>query len=288
MLYQYKDSLPKIAEGCFVAESAELMGKVEMEKGASVWYGAVLRGDIETIHLAKGCNVQDNSVIHTDFDLPVYIGENTTVGHSVTLHGCRIGAASLIGMGATILNGAEIGAASVVGAGSLVPSNKKYPDNSLILGSPAKFKCELSPAEQEQVLHNAKFYQEIATEHSQRIRKISPAAPSYCKLVVFIPCSDGTEQDKHLEEVKEALFSLGLGRMGNYEKCCWHSLGQGQFLPLEGSKPAMGSHGNIHHRQEYRLEILCPAELVEKAVQAVHQSHPYEVPALEVLPILHM
>ena len=122
----------------WVAPSAVLIGRVRLMAQASVWFGAVLRGDNEWIEVGERSNVQDMSVLHTDMGYPLVIGPDCTIGHKVTLHGCTIGANTLIGMGATILSGARIGAESLVGAGAVVTEGKEYPDRSLIVGAPAK------------------------------------------------------------------------------------------------------------------------------------------------------
>lgn len=122
----------------FVAPSADLIGRVRLGVGSSVWFGAVLRGDNEWIEIGDRSNVQDLSALHTDIGFPLTIGPDCTIGHKVTLHGCTIGANTLIGMGATILNGAVIGDNCLVGAGALVTEGKVFPDNSLIVGVPAK------------------------------------------------------------------------------------------------------------------------------------------------------
>ena len=122
----------------WVAPSADLIGRVRLKTDANIWFGAVLRGDNEWIEIGEGSNIQDLSVLHTDMGYPLTIGAGCTIGHKVTLHGCTIGANTLIGMGATILNGARIGDNCLVGAGALVTEGKVFPDNSLIVGSPAK------------------------------------------------------------------------------------------------------------------------------------------------------
>jgi len=122
----------------YVADTAVLIGRVRLKRDASVWFGAVLRGDNEWIELGEGSQIQDNSTLHTDPGFPMVIGSNCVIGHNVILHGCTIGDNSLIGMGAIMMNGVKIGKNSLVGAGSVVPEGKSYPDNSLIVGSPAK------------------------------------------------------------------------------------------------------------------------------------------------------
>ena len=122
----------------WVAETAVLIGRVRLKSHASVWFGAVLRGDNEWIELGERSQIQDNATLHTDPGFPMVIGANCVIGHKVMLHGCTVGDNSLIGMGATLLNGSKIGNNSLVGAGSVVTERKSFPDNSLIVGAPAR------------------------------------------------------------------------------------------------------------------------------------------------------
>lgn len=126
------------ADRHFVAPSAVLIGKVRLKDEASVWFGAVLRGDNEWIEIGERSNIQEMAMLHTDMGYPMVIGADCTIGHKAILHGCTIGDNSLVGMGATILNGAVIGKNSLVGANALVTEGKVFPDNSLIVGAPAK------------------------------------------------------------------------------------------------------------------------------------------------------
>lgn len=127
------------ASGNFwAAPDSILIGKVQLDENASVWWGAVLRGDNELIRVGEGSNVQDGSVLHTDMGFPLTIGKNCTIGHKTILHGCTIGDNSLIGMGATVLNGAIIGRNCLVGANALITEGKEIPDNALVVGSPGK------------------------------------------------------------------------------------------------------------------------------------------------------
>jgi carbonic anhydrase/acetyltransferase-like protein (isoleucine patch superfamily) len=123
---------------CWVAETAVVIGKVRMKAGASVWFGAVLRGDNEWIEIGERSNIQDNCTLHTDPGFPLTVGQGCTIGHNAILHGCSIGSNTLIGMGAILLNGARIGSNCIVGAGALVSENKTVPDNTLVVGSPAR------------------------------------------------------------------------------------------------------------------------------------------------------
>ena len=137
-IYELDGMAPQLAEGAWVADNAEVMGQVELAANASVWYGCVVRGDTEKIRIGRNSNIQDGSVLHADAGVPLTIGDNVTVGHQVMLHGCTIGEGSLIGIQAVVLNHAKIGKNSIVGAGSVVTEGKEFPDNSLIVGAPAK------------------------------------------------------------------------------------------------------------------------------------------------------
>jgi carbonic anhydrase/acetyltransferase-like protein (isoleucine patch superfamily) len=139
-IYELDGERPELpAEGHYwVAESAVLIGRVRLKRNANVWYGSTLRGDNEWIELGEGSNIQENCTLHTDMGFPLTIARSCTIGHNVILHGCTIGENSLIGMGATLLNGARIGKNCLVGAGALVTEGKEFPDNSLIVGAPAR------------------------------------------------------------------------------------------------------------------------------------------------------
>lgn len=152
---------------CFVAPGAHLIGRVELQEDANVWFNCVLRGDNEWITVGARTNIQDNSILHTDMGYPLVIGADCTIGHNVVLHGCTIGDGSLIGMGATILNGAKIGRNCLVGANALVTGGKEYPDNSLIVGSPAKVLRELGEESAAAHLESARHY----VENGQRYLK---------------------------------------------------------------------------------------------------------------------
>jgi carbonic anhydrase/acetyltransferase-like protein (isoleucine patch superfamily) len=129
----------------WIAPNAVVAGHVILKKNASVWFGAVLRGDNDPIVIGENSNIQDNSVLHTDIGSPLTIGDNVTVGHMVMLHGCSVGDGSLIGIGSIVLNGAKIGRNCLVGAGALITEGKEFPDNSMIIGAPAKAVREISP-----------------------------------------------------------------------------------------------------------------------------------------------
>jgi carbonic anhydrase/acetyltransferase-like protein (isoleucine patch superfamily) len=139
-IYELDGTKPELpADGLYwVAETASVIGKVRLHTNVSIWYGSVLRGDNELIEIGTRSQIQDNATLHTDPGFPLTIGRDCVIGHNVVLHGCSIGDASLIGMGAIVLNGAKIGANCLVGAGALITEGKVYPDNSVILGAPAK------------------------------------------------------------------------------------------------------------------------------------------------------
>ena len=151
----------------WIAPNAVVIGDVFLKKNASVWFGSVLRGDNDPIILGENSNIQDNSVCHTDDGMPLEIGDYVTVGHKVILHSCTVGSYSLIGMGSTVLNKAKIGNNCLVGANSLVTEGKEFPDNSLIVGSPAKVKRELTDMEKKIIELSALHY----VENMKRYRK---------------------------------------------------------------------------------------------------------------------
>ena len=173
MIYNYKELKPKIGKNVFVADSADIIGDVEIEEDCSIWFGTVIRGDVHYIKIGKRVSVQDLSMVHvTHFKgddkstgNPTIIEDDVTIGHRVMLHGCTIKKASLIGMSATILDGAVIGEESIVGAGSLVTKNKKFPPRSLIMGSPAKVVRELTKEEIEELYASAKRYVEFKNNY---------------------------------------------------------------------------------------------------------------------------
>ena len=171
-VYALNDTDPQLHETAWVADSATVIGNVRLHADASVWYGAVVRGDNEPITVGRGSNVQDGSVLHTDHGFPLTLGEGVTVGHQVTLHGCSIGDGSLVGIQAVVLNGARIGRNCLVGAGALVTEGKEFPDNSLIMGSPAKVVRELTPEQSQRLRQSAQNYIVNAARHRDGLRRI--------------------------------------------------------------------------------------------------------------------
>lgn len=171
-IYELDGKAPELGAGTWVADSAQVIGAVALGENASVWFGAVIRGDTETIRIGRNSNVQDLSVMHADIGMPLTIGDNVTVGHQVMLHGCTIGDESLIGIGAVILNGAKIGKNCLVGAGALVTEGKEFPDGSMIIGSPAKVVRQLTPEQMEGLRLSALHYIENARRFKSGLRKI--------------------------------------------------------------------------------------------------------------------
>ncbi len=156
---------PYLAPDAFVAASAELSGRVEVGPRASVWYGAVLRGDIEPIVIGAMANVQDGCVLHTDAGSPCRVGERVTVGHGAILHGCTVEPDALIGMRATVLSGAVIGAGAIVAAGALVTEGQRVPPGTLVVGVPARAARPVRPQEVERIARGVAHYQELAERH---------------------------------------------------------------------------------------------------------------------------
>ena len=172
-IYELDGLAPQLGNGAWVADSAQVIGNVRLEEGASVWFGAILRGDNEVLTVGKGSNVQDGSVLHADPGFPLTLGENVTVGHQVMLHGCTVGDGTLIGIQAVVLNGAKIGRNCIVGAGALVTEGKEFPDGSMILGAPAKVVRELNAEQQATGTRAARHYVENATRYAKGLKKIS-------------------------------------------------------------------------------------------------------------------
>ncbi|WP_443750543.1 gamma carbonic anhydrase family protein [Asticcacaulis solisilvae] len=157
-VYALDDVSPLVPETGWIAPDASVAGNVRMGEGASVWFGAVVRGDNEPIIIGARSNIQDGAVLHSDPGSPLTVGEGVTVGHKVVLHGCTIGDNSLIGIGAVVLNRARIGRNSLVGAGALVTEGKAFPDGVLIVGSPARVVRELTPEQIEGLRRSAEHY----------------------------------------------------------------------------------------------------------------------------------
>lgn len=153
---------PDIHPSAFVAPGAVIRGEVHLAENSSVFYNAVLRGDRAPISIGEGTNIQDNCVVHVEYDLPVTVGKNVTVGHGAILHGCTVGDETLIGMGAIVLNGAQIGKSCLIGAGALVTQNAVIPDGCMAVGSPARVKRPLTPEEMDGLRRSAADYRQEA------------------------------------------------------------------------------------------------------------------------------
>jgi carbonic anhydrase/acetyltransferase-like protein (isoleucine patch superfamily) len=172
-LYELDGKAPQLGDGAWVADSAQVIGNVDLGANASVWFGVVIRGDNETIRIGRNTNVQDLSVLHSDAGVPLTLGDNVSVGHQVMLHGCTIGDGSLIGIQAVVLNNARIGRNCIVGAGSVVTEGKEFPDNSLIFGSPAKLVRTLDDKGLAMLKYIAEHYVENGERYRRGLKKIA-------------------------------------------------------------------------------------------------------------------
>ena len=171
-IYRLGDRVPQVADTAYVHETAIVVGSVTLGPGASVWPHAVVRGDGAPITIGARTNVQDGAILHVDADVPLTIGEDVTIGHQVMLHGCTIGDGSLIGIQAVVLNHAIVGKGCLVGAGALVTEGKTFPDNTLIVGSPARVIRELEPKDVARIRDGAVHYVDEAAhyrDHAVRI-----------------------------------------------------------------------------------------------------------------------
>lgn len=165
MIEIYDLNLVERGSGVFVADTARITGNVVLEDDVSIWYGAVLRGDLDYIRIGKGSNVQDNCVVHVCRNLPVTMGHYVTIGHGSVIHAAEIGDFSLIGMHACILDGAIIGKNCIIGAGSLIPPRSRIPDASLVMGVPGKVIKEITPAMMQSNRQNAEDYIMLAQKY---------------------------------------------------------------------------------------------------------------------------
>ena len=172
-IYALADKTPTIDPSAWVADNATVIGSVTLAANSSVWFGAVIRGDNELIHVGVGSNVQEGSVLHTDMGYPLTIGDHVTIGHQAMLHGCTIGEGSLIGIQAVILNGAKIGKNCLVAAGAVVKENAVFEDGSLIVGAPAEAKRIMTPEQQARLSKNTAFYVKNAERFRTQLRNIA-------------------------------------------------------------------------------------------------------------------
>ncbi|WMW22014.1 gamma carbonic anhydrase family protein [Methanolobus mangrovi] len=165
MILKFKSSNPDISDSAFVADNATVIGDVIISDESSVWFSAVIRGDVSSIHIGKRSNVQDNVVIHTSDKHNVEIGDDVTIGHCAVVHGCKIASNVLIGMNATVLDGAEIGENCIIGANALVPPGKKIPAGSLVVGVPGKVQRQLTDDDIVHIKENAAVYVRLLKEY---------------------------------------------------------------------------------------------------------------------------
>ena len=164
MVLAFNNIVPQIHNDTYISETASVIGDVILKEGASVWFGASVRGDVDQIIIGENSNVQDNASLHTSEHLPLTIGRGVTVGHNAVLHSCTIGDNSLIGMGAIVLDGAKLGDYCMVGAGAVVTGKTDAPAGSLLLGNPARIVRELTEKERQGIERNAVHYIEMAAE----------------------------------------------------------------------------------------------------------------------------
>ena len=167
MIYDFEKNVPEVHPESWVASNATIIGKVKLEKNSSIWFNAVLRGDIELITIGENSNIQDGSVLHTDPGYPLTVGKGVTVGHMVMLHGCQISDDTLIGIGSIILNNAKIGKNCIIGANTLITENKVIPDNSLVVGSPGRVLRKVTDEEIKAVLENGKHYVDFSKKYKK-------------------------------------------------------------------------------------------------------------------------
>ena len=158
MLYKLEDKQVKLPKSYFIADSAAVIGNVALGNDVSIWFNVVIRGDSELIVIGEASNIQDGAVIHTDPGYPMTLGKGVTVGHKAMLHGCTVGDYSLVGINAVVLNGAKIGSHCIIGANALVTENMEVPDGSLVMGTPAKIKRQLSFEQQNGLELQAQHY----------------------------------------------------------------------------------------------------------------------------------
>lgn len=170
MIYALDGIAPQIGPEAWVAPDANLIGKVVLEEGANIWFGATLRGDNEEIRIGVGSNVQECSVLHTDMGYPLTVGRDCTIGHKAMLHGCTIGDGTLVGMSAMVMNGARIGRGCLIGAGALVTEGKEIPDGSLVMGAPARVVKVLDAAARARIIASAARYRDNARRFRDGLR----------------------------------------------------------------------------------------------------------------------
>ena len=170
MKYSLGEDPVQMADDAWIADTAAVIGKVTLEAGANVWFGAVIRGDVERITVGEHSNVQDGAVMHADIGVPLTLGKGITVGHNAMLHGCTVGDYSLIGINAVVLNGAKIGKHCIIGANSLIPEGKEIPDGSLVMGSPGKVVKTLNDQQKKMLELSAAHYVQNAKRFRDQLK----------------------------------------------------------------------------------------------------------------------
>lgn len=254
LVISFGGKTPQVAAGAWVAPNATLIGDVTIAAGASVFYGAVLRGDIAPIVLGEGSNLQDNVIVHTEVAVPTIIGRNVGVGHGAIIHSATIHDGALIGMGALLLSNSVIGAGALVAAGALVREGQEVPAQHLAVGVPAKVRGLLTDEEQQRVARNAVEYQKYAAQHSQET-----AATSFVELTTSIDSADGARQ-------------LSDGAVAKRLAACAQITG-----------PIISTYwwaGNLETVREWRITFKTSATNIGGLTEYVHQNHPYQVPEI--------
>ena len=170
MKYSLGEDRVQMADDAWIADTAAVIGKVTLEAGANVWFGAVIRGDVERITVGEHSNVQDGAVMHADIGVPLTLGKGITVGHNAMLHGCTVGDYSLIGINAVVLNGAKIGKHCIIGPNSLIPEGKEIPDGSLVMGSPGKVVKTLNDQQKKMLELSAAHYVQNAKRFRDQLK----------------------------------------------------------------------------------------------------------------------
>ena len=165
MIKEFNGYMPDIDDQCYISESVDKIGNVTIKKGANIWFGTRIRGDMNRIVIGENTNIQENSVVHDDINSPAIIGKDVTIGHGAIIHGCTISDNVLVGMGAIILNNAKIGNNTIIGAGSLITQGKEFPEGVLILGNPAKIVRELNDDEIKNIKASSKNYVELSKKY---------------------------------------------------------------------------------------------------------------------------
>ena len=178
MIYRLNHLIPKLAADCFVAQSADLIGAVSMATASSAWFNVTIRADMDTIDIGAQSNIQDGAVLHVDEGCPMIIGSQVTVGHHAMLHGCSVGAGSLIGINAVVLNNARIGEGCLIGANTLITENMEIPDGSMVLGSPGKIVRTLDATTREALIKSATDYALKAKHYRTKLAPFNDASDS--------------------------------------------------------------------------------------------------------------